>query len=156
MTYILIYDVEKAADFKFKAHYRLYDESKNLVVEDDYTYFMRKKRVMTPAVLKSRIMASIWLTLHNKKYVDMRKDRYTSSCLVSNEILKMEIDSMFKGKKEEDILNNFVKKVDVDDNPRIYRVVLINDNYTIIKAENKYLTREQAKEELFNKQLEEA
>lgn len=155
MTYFLIYDVEKVMDFSFKAHYRLYDSSKNLIAEDDYTYVMKKHRYVIPAVLKSRIVASIWFVLHNKKYVNMKTDRYTSSCLVSNEILKKEIDSMFKG-KEENIFNNFVNKVDVDDNPRVYRVVLINGNYTIIKAENKYLTREQAKEELFNKQIEEA
>lgn len=156
-TFILIYDVIKTEDFTFKCHYRLYSDNKDLITQGDYVYVMRKHRRVIPAVLKSRISTGIWMSLHNKKFVDMRSDRYTSNCLVTNEVIKGEIDSCFKNFKEEPLVKTFTKKVEVaDDNPRIYRVVLINDNYTIVKAENKYLTREQAKEELFNKQLEEA
>ena len=156
-TYILIYDVIKVADFKFKSHYRLYDDNKNLVVEDDYVYTMKKHKRVIPAVLKSRITTGIWFTLNNRKVISMANDRYSSSCLVTNEVIRGEIESCFKNIKEDTIVKKFTKKVEVkDDNPRIYRVVLINDNYTIVKAENKYMTREQAKEELFNKQLEEA
>ena len=67
--------------------------------------------------------------------------------------LDMDLDSHTTPTK---VVENFTKKVETESNPRIFRVVLVNGNYTIVKAENPYLTREQAKEMLFSKQLEEA
>lgn len=155
-TYILIFDVVKVRDFEFKSHYRLYNDNKSLITEGDYTYKMKKHKPIIPAVLKSRITTGIWFTLKNKRFIDMGKDRYSSSCLVSNEVIRRDLEDCFKAPKEHAILDGFTKKVEVEDDPRIYRVVLINGNYTIIKSDSKYLTREQAKEELFNRQLEEA
>ena len=154
MIYTLIYDVIKIDDLKYKAHYRLYDDERTLITTDDYIYTIKKPRRMTPGTLKGKITTGIHHSLVHKGTID-DKDRFKSTCLVTNNVIKKEIGETKKAPVPE-IKKEFEKKVEVDNNPRIYRVVLINGNYTIVKAETQYLTREQAKEELFNRQLEEA
>jgi hypothetical protein len=155
-TNVLIFDVIKTKKFEYKSHYRMYDEDRNLIDEGDYNYVMRKPRKMPAAVLKSKICTGIWQRLVGRRLIK-KQDNFRSECLVSNDTIKKELDmDLDSHTTPTKVVENFTKKVETESNPRIFRVVLVNGNYTIVKAENPYLTREQAKEMLFSKQLEEA
>lgn len=151
---ILVFDVIRIGEVQYKSHYRMYNLDRKLLAEGDYIYTMKKPRRMPPAVLKSKICTGIWQKLWGAKIIK-KEDGYRTECLVSNDVIRQEMADEIKP-VEPKVVEKFTKKVEVEDNPRIYRVVLINGNYTIIKAENPYLTRDQAKEELFSKQLEDA
>ena len=154
--YILIYDIVRNAEKEFKSHYRIYDEDKNLLIEDNYSYFIRKPRKFTIGQLKQKISNGIKQKETGLKRID-KKHSFSTACLVSNKVLQLEVEDMNKSredvKKTVEIATN---RIEVEEDPRIFKVVLINGNYTIVKSESKYLTREQAKEELFRRQLEEA
>lgn len=154
--YALIFDVVRQSPTEFKSHYRLYDINRDLIAESDYVYTIKKMRKMTPGALKAKITTGIKTHEIGKKHVK-RGCTIMTSCLVSNKVLAVELKDMkplvTEAKK---VVEKVTTRVEVEDNPRIFKVVLINGNYTIVKSESKYLTREQAKEELFVKQLEEA
>ncbi len=152
---ILVYDVIRTDKFEYKSHYKMYNLDRVLLDEGDYIYTMRKPRKMPPAVLKSKICTGIWQRLVGRRIIK-KEDGFRSECLVTNDTIKKEMENDLKPTPAPKVVENFTKKVEVEENPRIYRVVLINGNYTIVKAENPYLTRDQAKEMLFSKQLEEA
>ena len=71
--------------------------------------------------------------------------------MVSDDVIKQEMAPLKDPTPK--IVESFAKKVDVDDNPRIYKIIEVQGHPTIVKSDSIYLTREQAKEELFNKQL---
>lgn len=154
-TNVLLYDVIREGNFKYKSHYRLYNEERDLVKEGDWHYEMRVPRQISPGDLKSKITTSIWNHCVRAGLI-LAQDELKTSCLVTNEVIKKEVEEDHVPVQPQKVVEAFEKKVEVQNNPRIYRVVLINGNPTIVKAETPYLSREQAKEELFNKQLEEA
>ena len=149
---IIIYDVLRTQKLTFKAHYRVYDLNRNLLSEDDYIYSVKKVRKMPPAVLKSKIVTGIYTRLKAHNIIN-DGDSYSSECLVSRDVLLQEMSDFVKPAQPSKVVKTFEKKVEVEDDPRIYSVQLINGHYTIVKVEKQYLTREQAKEELFNKQM---
>lgn len=154
--YILIYDIIRIGEFQYKSHYRAYDENKDCFAEGDYIYKMAKPRKMCPSYLKGKITTGIHHKLSGQGLMEYKTSMKTT-CLVTNAVIAQEMaDKRYEKPIKEEIKETFTKKIEVDDNPRIYRVVLINGNYTIVKAETQYLTREQAKEELFKRQLEDA
>lgn len=154
--YILIYDVIRIGELQYKSHYRAYDENKVCFAEDDYIYTIIKPRKMSPGYLKGKITTGIHHKLSAQGLMEYKTSMRTT-CLVTNAVIAQEMaDKKYEKPVKEEIKETFTKRIEVDDNPRIYRVVLINGNYTIVKAETQYLTREQAKEELFKRQLEEA
>lgn len=148
---ILIYDVVRTEKLKYKSHYRMYNTDRILLAEGDYVYTIRTPRRMPPACLKSKIVTGIIQRLKSEK-VFKNGDIYTSECLVSRDVLLKEMEDFIKPTPSK-VIKSFEKKVVVEDNPRIYSLELINGHYTIVKVEKQYLTREQAKEELFNKQI---
>lgn len=152
-TCILIYDVIRKAKLEYKSHYRLYDTNRNLLAEGDYIYTVRRPRKMPPAVLKSKIVTGIIQRLKTNGLM-AGTDSYISECLVSRNVLLEEMADFLKPVAPTKVVKTFEKKVVVEDNPRIYRVEQIGGHYTIVKVDNPYLTREQAKEVLFSKQLE--
>ena len=151
--YALIFDVVRKSPTEFKSHYRLYDTNKDLVGEGDYVYTVKKLRRMAPSGLKAKITTGIKQREIAKKHIKPGCSVITS-CLVTNKVLAVELQDMkplaVEAKK---VVEKVTTRVEVEDNPRIFKVVLINGNYTIVKAESKYMTREQAKEELFKRQL---
>ena len=154
-TNILIFDIIRTGELEYRSHYRMYTEDRDLIDEGDYVYKIKKPRHMCAAALKSKICTGIWQRLVGRRIIK-KEDSFKSQCLVTNEVIRQEMADSIKPAEPAKVVEQFAKKVEVEDNPRVYRVVLINGNYTIVKAENPYLTREQAKEELFNRQLEEA
>ena len=159
MKYTIIYDLRKKSDLEFTANYRVYDEHRNVITDGSYTYTIAKPRPMTPGLIRQKVVTGIRqrCIANNTMLVGVP---YKAVCLDSGELSedarrtkKVIIPSKTEGPKQ---ITIDMPKPEKPSNPRIYRVVLINNNYTIVKAENQYLTREQAKEELFNRQLDEA
>ena len=149
----IIYDIIRVAEKSYKAHYRVYNEDRDLLTEGDYIYTIEKPRRMPPAVLRSKIVTGIYQRILRHGIIKA-SDRYRSECLTAKDILKIEMEDFVKPKKTSPVVQTFAKKVEVEDDPRIYQVVYMNGLYTIVKASAPYLTREQAKDLLFEKQLE--
>lgn len=155
-TYALLYGIIRTAPMAFTSHYRLYDENKNLVGEGDYVYTVKKLRRMIPSELKAKITTGIKQRELSAKHME-RPCRLLTTCLDSKKTLEVEVKDFSKSTQEpKKVVEQVTARMEPEDNPRIYKVVLINGNYTIVKSESKYLTREQAKEELFARQLEDA
>ena len=151
-TNILIYDIARDGEKSFKSHYRIYNIDRVLLAEGNYVYTIQKPRKMPPAVLRSKVVTGIIMRLTMKGVIS-RKDHYTSECLVSKDVLLQEMEGLNAPTKPEKVVKAFTQKVSVEENPRLFSVQYVNGNYTIIKATTPYLTREQAKDLLFEKTL---
>ena len=152
MTLVLIYDIVRFRERQYKAHYRLYNENRVLVKDGDYVYTIKKIRRMTPSLLRAKVVTGIYGHLVSVGVIE-KGTSYRSECLTPKDALKIEMQDFAKPKKDDTIVKTFAKKVEVEDNPRIYRVVSIDGHPTIVKSDKTYLTREQAKDLLFEKQL---
>ena len=156
---VLIFNIERMTDWSYKSHFKLYDKNRRLEVEDDFIYKMRIHRNVKPGYLKSKVRMGLTQHLMACGYVK-RQTELRAECLMSLDAIKTILANKPTPEKPVQLkmVETFVKKVEIEteENPRIYQVVLVNGNYTIVKTATKYLTREQAKEELFNKVLENA